>query len=595
MRKENPFFFVWNLETEGLLEQESPEASVFACLSAEFYPICGEITWTGFCEFQLSGKSYDLLGKFGFLWSSFAFKFEDSAWDEFGGSDDHIVPHPTGGYVNQFQDLNDGCKKPRCEVIITNYADKAKYIDQGRDKTNLATLTDKDKMLEKHSWNPDGVFHTSCDASFKEVERAASDAARMSSDSSKSGDSGGTELYVDNPILGEGGAAADVNLYHYPLSHISQVDNDLNFLENDREDKDSSDLFYGWSDIGNFEDVDRMFRGCDSSFGLGILSHEDELNWFPPSHATEVNEDALKFGSQFTCSEERALSGVSEHHEGSRSNDAIPSINDGSRSFSTVDKINPWALHASNHSSIGQISFLNGPALKYGSSDGRMANEQRQSSYASNPVQSMESSYCATCDASDVATNLKRENLYHRKDLEASFNGKFQHENMVSQSAFCDPVLVQKQAHQSKLEIEGHSEVGGVSVGIQSELDSSNAQESSSVSSLLDELSVEASSFRQLQKAMEQLDIRTKLCIRDSLYRLATSAEQRHNCRNSNSAIKTGRETSGAPLTEETDKLIDMETDTNPIDRSIAHLLFHRPSDPSARPTSDVPSLRPMP
>lgn len=27
-----------------------------------------------------------------------------------------------------------------------------------------------------------------------------------------------------------------------------------------------------------------------------------------------------------------------------------------------------------------------------------------------------------------------------------------------------------------------------------------------------------------------QLDIRTKLCIRDSLYRLARSAEQRHNC-----------------------------------------------------------------
>ena len=25
--------------------------------------------------------------------------------------------------------------------------------------------------------------------------------------------------------------------------------------------------------------------------------------------------------------------------------------------------------------------------------------------------------------------------------------------------------------------------------------------------------------------------------------------------------------------------LMDMETDTNPIDRSVAHLLFHRPSE----------------
>lgn len=34
-----------------------------------------------------------------------------------------------------------------------------------------------------------------------------------------------------------------------------------------------------------------------------------------------------------------------------------------------------------------------------------------------------------------------------------------------------------------------------------------------------------------------QLDIRTKLCIRDSLYRLARSAEQRHNCANLNENI----------------------------------------------------------
>ncbi|EXB55305.1 hypothetical protein L484_017216 [Morus notabilis] len=37
---------------------------------------------------------------------------------------------------------------------------------------------------------------------------------------------------------------------------------------------------------------------------------------------------------------------------------------------------------------------------------------------------------------------------------------------------------------------------------------------------------------------------------------------------------------------------MDMETDTNPIDRSIAHLLFHRPSDPSRVPSNDSLSLR---
>ncbi|KAF3541518.1 hypothetical protein F2Q69_00025422 [Brassica cretica] len=45
--------------------------------------------------------------------------------------------------------------------------------------------------------------------------------------------------------------------------------------------------------------------------------------------------------------------------------------------------------------------------------------------------------------------------------------------------------------------------------------------------------------------------------------------------------------------TGETDKYVgfmDIETDTNPIDRSIAHLLFHRPSDTSL--SSDILSYK---
>lgn len=38
-------------------------------------------------------------------------------------------------------------------------------------------------------------------------------------------------------------------------------------------------------------------------------------------------------------------------------------------------------------------------------------------------------------------------------------------------------------------------------------------------------------------------------------------------------------------------RFMDMETDTNPIDRSIAHLLFHPPSDSSIVPPHDGSSL----
>lgn len=35
-----------------------------------------------------------------------------------------------------------------------------------------------------------------------------------------------------------------------------------------------------------------------------------------------------------------------------------------------------------------------------------------------------------------------------------------------------------------------------------------------------------------------------------------------------------------------------METDTNPVDRSIAHLLFHRPSDSASTPVNDSSAFR---
>jgi len=40
---------------------------------------------------------------------------------------------------------------------------------------------------------------------------------------------------------------------------------------------------------------------------------------------------------------------------------------------------------------------------------------------------------------------------------------------------------------------------------------------------------------------------------------------------------------------------MDIETDTNPIDRSIAHLLFHRPSDSSLSSDNNVLSYKSHP
>ncbi|KAK7412130.1 hypothetical protein VNO78_03578 [Psophocarpus tetragonolobus] len=233
----------------------------------------------------------------------------------------------------------------------------------------------------------------------------------------------------------------------------------------------------------------------------------------------------------------------------------------------------PDYSHTPNHTSLFPI--LIGSTSDH---DRHLSLSLKESSYASN----MESSHGHSLEAAALKTNDHREKLYHCCDGPL-LSSDFKSENLPNQMPFCSLGSGQQVGHQFENENEGHSEVHGVSLGFSPEIDSSTVQESSSMGSALDQTSVEATSFCHLQQIMDQLDIKTKLCIRDSLYRLAKSAEQRHNnsnvngCIGDNETCKTMMAQDASRCTE----LIDMETDTNPIDRSVAHLLFHRPSDPS--------------
>ncbi|KAK9166589.1 hypothetical protein Scep_001780 [Stephania cephalantha] len=123
--------------------------------------------------------------------------------------------------------------------------------------------------------------------------------------------------------------------------------------------------------------------------------------------------------------------------------------------------------------------------------------------------------------------------------------------------------------------------------GLRTELSpaDSNIPDSTSTSSMPSEdPSLERAGFRQLELVMEQLDVRTKLCIRDSLYRLARSAKQRHYLETSDDHIRDGEDKSKVITIEERDRctrFADAEMHTNSIDRSMAQLLFYRPLDPA--------------
>ncbi|TVU28552.1 hypothetical protein EJB05_20074 [Eragrostis curvula] len=87
---------------------------------------------------------------------------------------------------------------------------------------------------------------------------------------------------------------------------------------------------------------------------------------------------------------------------------------------------------------------------------------------------------------------------------------------------------------------------------------------------ILEAVPVKDFSFEKLQNGMNQMDVATKGRIRDALYRLANSVEQRHY----------GARTSGLVGSSGSKRFRSgrwTETQTNPMDQSVAQLLLQKP------------------
>eukprot|EP00252_Welwitschia_mirabilis_P011849 TRINITY_DN2632_c0_g1_i2.p1 TRINITY_DN2632_c0_g1~~TRINITY_DN2632_c0_g1_i2.p1 ORF type:complete len:762 (-),score=175.96 TRINITY_DN2632_c0_g1_i2:718-3003(-) len=106
------------------------------------------------------------------------------------------------------------------------------------------------------------------------------------------------------------------------------------------------------------------------------------------------------------------------------------------------------------------------------------------------------------------------------------------------------------------------------------------------------EVGTEAAILQELQSYVSQMDIQTRLCIRDALYRLARSAVQRHSVGDANVNnsfgdynIKNHSQGGRSDYQLGPDSCMgnaSLEKGTNIIDRTVAHLLFHRSAVPSS-------------
>ncbi|XP_010554475.1 PREDICTED: protein LNK2 isoform X2 [Tarenaya hassleriana] len=106
--------------------------------------------------------------------------------------------------------------------------------------------------------------------------------------------------------------------------------------------------------------------------------------------------------------------------------------------------------------------------------------------------------------------------------------------------------------------------------------------DSSNCAVAADNSSAEFSVLYRLQDVVAKLDTGIRLCMRDSLFRLAGSAVKRHHAGDTTCTNKTSCNEQESISVEDARKgssyagMPDTETVTNPIDRTVAHLLFHR-------------------
>ncbi|KAG7976366.1 hypothetical protein I3843_06G145800 [Carya illinoinensis] len=325
-------------------------------------------------------------------------------------------------------------------------------------------------------------------------------------------------------------------------------------------------------------------------------------------------------------------------------------------------------MHLGCSRPLDQISFC--PALSGTKSEiNGHTSSSKESSYASNPVQYIESLHGSPFEVLEETINERREKL-------SPITGKFKDVDMSPLVEFCHPVSALEQVQHSENEVEAHNEVKGVSAGIPTDLDSSNLHESSCMSyvewscpeiqnglyspfyfltkagkgiaNLVYGLSFPADYMLKCQfifSPILDVTIMSKKCDKDSLYCLARSAEQRHNCKSLISCNGDDRDANRALTVQETNKfslimhliLMGCEGQSpsilrgqgmkanfafetrfflhknlnklnpptqlvqwmceygnlyEPIDCSIAHLLFHRPPDASLMRANNAFSLR---
>uniref|UniRef100_A0A0D9VUR1 Protein LNK1 n=2 Tax=Leersia perrieri TaxID=77586 RepID=A0A0D9VUR1_9ORYZ len=421
-----------------------------------------------------------------------------------------------------------------------------------------------------------------------------------------------------NTISETGYPTDNWNSCQFALSNGSTVLNNQSAPQTSHGYGDNDLTYIDWHGIDNFDDVDTLFR-CDSTYGQQQLQNTDELSWIPSSDAMYSSDVALQPGfessysdygllddlSAFNCTEDKSLpttdpsAAVCDKQfddtylfNDQKTEDAYQG--DAMELLST-DQI------CSGHESLDMIGN------QYSSENAKEQPEDQKFSIASgsqlcssqnllkqkNHLDSTSPSNITSEFIPSGASFVER-NLKVQKKVSSSASGQLISDNLSGNPGH--QTLTRRASYPCENHEIGKRTLGKRGLGHSDvTMGTSMVVDGSFMSSISSDNSVEENSFQQLQDAVSQLDVKTKLCIRDGLYRLARSAQNRQvfpNTMNNNGDSHSIKDMQNA---ETSGKFVDpgsIETQTNPIDRSIALLLFHQPSEHITGAVGDAASLK---
>uniref|UniRef100_A0A1D1ZJ34 Protein LNK2 n=1 Tax=Anthurium amnicola TaxID=1678845 RepID=A0A1D1ZJ34_9ARAE len=431
-----------------------------------------------------------------------------------------------------------------------------------------------------------------------------------------------------------------------PASDLMPLDTEPDIFGNDHADEEGGDfLNCDWTNISDFDDLDRIFRSNNSIFGHEMIGNADEplcpstdaISSITLPFSTPVDEqsgrkrkpleeDKVDKPKKLAKTRKKLVEKNRAKH--TQNSSSWPSNMGSIQQFERTKMQAPLkSPHYSHSAAVGQqtecgeptyMGFFHCasqhllPAYRYSPHSFPMVptlSPARPEMKENHPVQPSHTVYPdSPKHTSEVQSKPlamtpqeKIEKLRRRQQMQAMLAIKQQQQQFGRWRTAAEMSASQtsSQTNKSRGSVVSSGKVEDATkamtsseFNMQQEID-----EPHPISILIDDSLGEAI-FHHLQDAITKLDMDIRLCIRDSLFRLARSAMKRHNASDRSSTNESCRDEAAVLVNEETNirdrsARLPTETGTNPIDRIVAHLLFHGASEPGTGVKDEIPPSNP--